>query len=182
MAGSACGFERGREVQHGILGQDGVLQPGHVVPRLDPQLVDQDGPQVPEHPQRLGLPAAAVERQHALRPQSLAHGVGARQRFQLARDRFVPAHGELGVNPRLGGQQPQLLQAPRFGPGERFVADLAVGRPRQSPSASESSRTHSGGCRRAKAGGGPLPPGVRAGKRPSTSAGDPGDSPVPGSR
>ena len=81
-----------------------------------------------EHPQRLGLAAATVERQHPLRPQPLADGVGAGQRFQLARDRLVPAHRELGVDPRLGGQQPQLLQAPRFGPGERFVAYLAIGR------------------------------------------------------
>ena len=105
-----------------------MLQPGHVVPRLDPQLVHQDGPQVLEHPQRLRLAATAVERQHPLRPQPLPHGVGARQRLQLAGDGLVPAERQLGVHPRLGRQQPQFLQAARLGPGERFVADLAVGR------------------------------------------------------
>ena len=105
-----------------------MFHPGHVVPRLDSQLVDQDGPQVLVHPQRLRLPATAVERQHPLGPQPLPHGVGARQRLQLAGHGLVPAERQLGVHPGFDRQQPQFLQAARLGPGERFVADFAVGR------------------------------------------------------
>ena len=105
-------------------------------PRLDAELRHQDGAQVLEDPQRLGLPAGAVQGQHALGPQPLPHGVGAGQRLELAGQRLVVAQCQLGVHPGLGGREPQLFQAARLGPGKRFVTDLAVAGPRQSCSAS----------------------------------------------
>ena len=117
-----------REVECGFLGEDCVFHPGHVVPRLDPQFGHQEGAQILEDPERFGLASRTVERQHALRPQSLAQRVGTGQRLQLAREGLVAAQGQTGVDPRFGGRQPELLQAAGLGPGERYVPHLAVGR------------------------------------------------------
>ena len=75
-----------------------MFHPGHVVPGLDPQLGHQDGAQVLEDPQRLGLAPRTVEGQHALRPQPLTHRVGAGQRLELADEAFVVAQGQLRVD------------------------------------------------------------------------------------
>ncbi len=97
-------------------------------PGLDPELGDEGGAQVLEHAQGLGLATRAVERQHALRPQALAHRMLARQRLQLADQRLVAAQGHRRVDARLDRRQQQLLEAARLGPGEGLVPHLAVGR------------------------------------------------------
>ena len=109
------------------MGEDGVLHPADVVPRLNAELRHQNGAQVLEDPQGLGLAPGAVERQHALRPQPLPHRVGAGQRLELAHECLVVAHGEAGVHPQLNRREEEFLQPARLGPGEGFVAHLAVG-------------------------------------------------------
>ena len=104
-----------------------MLQPGDVVPRIDPQLGHEDRPQVLEDPQRLGLAPGTVQRQHALRPQPLPHRVRARERRQLSDEPLVTAHGQLGVDARLRGGEAELFQPPGLRPGERLVPHLAVG-------------------------------------------------------
>ena len=119
--------ERYAEVQRRVLRQDRAFHPGDVVARLDAQLVHQHRAQVLEHPQGLGLAAGPVQREHALRPQPLAHRVGARQRLELSREGLVPSRRQAGIDPGLDRGEQQLLQPARLGTGERLVAHLAVG-------------------------------------------------------
>ena len=123
-----CAFRRDRKVERRLLSEDRMFHPGDVVSRLDAQFGDQHGAQILEDAQCLGLPTRAVEREHALRPQALAHRVGAGQRLQLAGQCLVATHRQRGVDPQLRGGEQQLLEAARLGPGEGLVAHLAVGR------------------------------------------------------
>ncbi len=114
-------------IEVGALSEDGPLQPHDIVPRLDPELVHQGGPELLEDAQGLGLPTGTVKGQHALRPQPFAHRVFTGESFELADDRPVPAQGELSVELGLDCGEAEFLEPPRLGPGEWFVADLAVG-------------------------------------------------------
>ncbi len=126
--GRGLGLLRCREGEGGVLGEDGVFHPRHVLARLDPELVHQRGAQDLKDTERLRLPPGAVERQHALRPQALAHRLLARQRLQLADQRLVTARRHGGVDARLDRRHAQLLETPGLGPCEGLVAHLAVGR------------------------------------------------------
>jgi len=81
--------------------------------------------------ERVGLAAAAVQRQHELAVQPLAQRVGGYELFQLGGELIVPAQGQVGVDPGLQRGQPQLLQPGRLGPGERVVGQ--VGQHRAAP-------------------------------------------------
>ena len=59
----------------GIVREDRLLQPPQLWPRLEPQLVGEHAPRLLERLERVGLAAAAVERQHQLPPQPLAERV-----------------------------------------------------------------------------------------------------------
>ena len=58
-----------------VVREDRLLEPPKLGPRLEPQLVGEHAPRLLERLERVGLAAAAVERQHQLPPQPLPEGV-----------------------------------------------------------------------------------------------------------
>ena len=70
-------------LEPGLLTQDRAVQPLQSRVRLDPELVDERPAGVEVRPERLGLPARPVEREHELAPGTLAQGVVADERFDL---------------------------------------------------------------------------------------------------
>ena len=79
---------------------------------------------VPVGRQRFRLPARAIQREHVLRPHSLAQRLIRDQRPQLAEDLSVATRGEVGVDRHLGRLQPQLLQSSYLGARERLVSHV----------------------------------------------------------
>ena len=79
---------------------------------------------VPVGRQRFRLPARAIQREHLLRPQSLAQRLIRDQRPELAEDLSVATRGEVGVDRHLGRLQPQLLQSSYLGARERLVSHV----------------------------------------------------------
>ena len=72
----------------GVLDEDRLLQPPQGRPRLERKPVRQHTARLLERLERVGLAAAAIEREHQLAPQPLAEGFllqrGAQRRHQLA--------------------------------------------------------------------------------------------------
>jgi hypothetical protein len=61
-----------RTVEIWVLGENRVVEAAQLGTRLEPDLVEQDLPGVPERLQRLRLAPTAVEREHPLAMQPLA--------------------------------------------------------------------------------------------------------------
>ena len=68
---------RGRRVDRGVVGEDRVVEVVELGARFDPELLDEDLAGVAVGLQRVGLAAAAVEREHQLR-RAGARATGAR--------------------------------------------------------------------------------------------------------
>jgi hypothetical protein len=100
-------------VEGRVLAQDRDVQLGQRGAGRDAQLGVEPGAQLTVDLQRLGLPSAAVERQHALAPHPLAGGVRGGEAVQFADEVGVAAHDEVGVDPVLQRRQPRLLQLRR---------------------------------------------------------------------
>jgi hypothetical protein len=81
--------------------------------------------------ERLGLPAAAVQRQHPSRPEPLPQRVLPRKSLELTDQFTVPARRQLGVDPVLLRVHPELVETGRLRPGERLIGEL--GQRRASP-------------------------------------------------
>ena len=92
--------------------------------RVDAELVGQQIADPPVGGQRVGLPAAPVQRQHELAVQLLPQRMPGDQLLQLGGDRVVPAERQVRVDPGLDRDQPQLLQPGRLRPGERVVGQV----------------------------------------------------------
>ena len=92
---------------------------------LDPELGDERAARVRVGGERLGLPAAAVEREHQLSAEALAQRLARDLPLQLADHVGVPAEREVGVDPALERHEPLLLEprALRLRPG--MVGELA---------------------------------------------------------
>ena len=93
-------------------------------PGVDAELAGEQVAGTPVGGQRLGLPAAAIQRQHELAVQPLPQRMLGGQLLQLAGERVVPAKRQVSIDPRLQRGEPQLLQAGRLGPGERVVGQV----------------------------------------------------------
>nr|WP_291414135.1 hypothetical protein [Actinophytocola sp.] len=102
--------------QVGVVGEQPLV--AHPGTRLDAELVDEDGAQASEGPQRLGLPAAAVEREHEPVPGLLTQRVLVDQVRQLADELGVPAAVEVGVDPGVERGEALLVEPPGLG-GDR---------------------------------------------------------------
>ena len=79
---------------------------------------------VPVGVERLGLAAAAVQREHALGVQPLAQRVLGQQRVDLADELVMAPGGEVRVDRELRGGEPQLLEPADLRVGERLVGDV----------------------------------------------------------
>jgi hypothetical protein len=122
----------GEQVEHRVLGEDGLLQALQADARLDAQLVDQRQAGRAVGGQRLGLPAAAVQGEHQLAVQVLAERMLPDQRLQLTDQLLVAAEVQVGLDARLQGHHAELVEADQFRPGHAAGGD-DVGQDRPAP-------------------------------------------------
>ena len=101
---------RGRELEARVVAQDLQLELLQRRPRLQAELLDQRPAPSLKRVQRVGLPAAAIQRQHQLTAQPLPEHVLGDHRLQLRHQLEMAAARQIGVDPILQRRQPQLLQ------------------------------------------------------------------------
>jgi hypothetical protein len=92
-----------------------VLQSLQLRARLHAHLVDEDGPDRPVRRQRVGLPAAPVERHDELAPEPFPQRMFLGQRLELGDDIEVPAGREFHVDAVLDGREAHLLKTGDLG-------------------------------------------------------------------
>ena len=126
--GGPRGDRRLRQVELGILAQDGLVQLAQLAARLDAELLDQVAARCLVDLERVGVAAGAVEREHELGVGALAQRLLPGQRLELAHELGMAAEREVGVDPRLQAGQAELLQAGDLGLGEGLVAEVRKGR------------------------------------------------------
>jgi hypothetical protein len=91
---------------------------------LDADLLHQGGPGLAVGSECVRLATRAVQREHPLRMQLLAQRLVQHQRLQLSYDIAMAARIQVDVDRQLHGRQPQLLQPPDLGGGERLTGDI----------------------------------------------------------
>ena len=97
--------------------------------RLDPELFDEHLAGVAVGLQRVGLAAAAIQREHQLRVQPLAPRMPGREPLELADQLSVTPGGEIGLDAHLHGREVLLLQAGDLSRRERRGGELRQRRP-----------------------------------------------------
>ena len=100
------------------------MQAPQRLPWVDAELTGEQVAGPPVGGQRLGLPAAAIQRQHELAVQPFPQRILGGQLLQLAGERVMPAKRQVRLDPRLEGGEPQFLQAGRLRPGEGVVSQV----------------------------------------------------------
>ena len=119
---------RGRS-QGGIVGQDAGVEVVEQRSGLEAELVDENLAGAAIHLERVGLTPTAIKRHHQLTGEPLARRTRGKQCLQLRDHGGMPAESQIGLDARLDGGQPQLLQTPDLGLGEFPVGDVGQGRP-----------------------------------------------------
>src|SRR5262249_49942299 len=94
-------------------------------PRLEAELVAEHPVCAPVGGQRVGLAAAAVEREHQLRVQPLAQWVLRDERIEVRHELGVPCECEPGLDALLDRAQAQLLESCDLRLRERLVCDVS---------------------------------------------------------
>ena len=97
-------------MQGGVLDQDGLLELAQLVPRVEAELVGQDGPDLAQRGQRLGLPTGAGQGERVQRPDALAERVPRRRLLGGGHDHRVVTEGEQAQDARLLGVEPELVE------------------------------------------------------------------------
>ena len=97
-------------VQGGVLDEHGLLEVAQLLPRVEAELVGQDGPDVAQRGQRLGLATGAGQGERVQRPDALAERVPRRRLLGGGHDDRVVAEGEQAQDPRLLGVEPELVE------------------------------------------------------------------------
>jgi hypothetical protein len=92
---------------------------GQVSAWIDAEFLGQDAPALLEYPQRLGVPAATVERDHQQSAHPLAQRMIRHHRRQVGYDFLMPAERKQHVGLLFGGGGPQLAQPHPLGLRER---------------------------------------------------------------
>ena len=108
-----------RQVELGVLAQDGLVQLAQVAARLDAELLDEPAPGRLVDIQRVGLAATAVEGEHELAAQALLQRVLGREGFQLADQLGVLAEREIGLDRALPDSRGGPPPGGRSRPGRR---------------------------------------------------------------
>ena len=117
------------------MGEDGRVQVPQRFPGVDAELAGEQVAGTPVGGERLGLPAAAIQRQHELAVQPLPQRMLGDQVLQLAGERVVPAKRQVSIDPRLQRGEPEFFQAGCLGPDERVVGQIGQDGLRHSASA-----------------------------------------------
>ena len=114
----------GRQVQARVLTEDAQLELLERRPGVDAELLDERPASALEHVQRVGLPAAAVEREHQLAAQALAKRVLRDERLELRHQLVMAAERQVGVDAILDRRETELLQPGDLALRERLVPEL----------------------------------------------------------
>ena len=114
----------GRRVEGRILGEHPRLELLQARARIEAELFDQRRTSLAERPQRIGLAAGAVQRQHQQLPQPLPQRVALAQRLQLPRHIAMAAQRQIGLDPGLDRGQRQLVQPRPLTERELGVGEL----------------------------------------------------------
>ena len=130
-------IDRSGQRQQQVIGldQDRLLHAGQRWTWIHTQVLHQAGASAPRGGQRVGLPVAAVQREHQPDPPALTERIGGDPRLQLGHQLPVPAEVEVDVDPRLEDRGLQVRQAsalalrPAGGPPvlERLAAPVRQG-------------------------------------------------------
>ena len=113
----------------GVVREDRLLKPPKLRPRLEPQLVGEHAPRLLERLERVGLAAAAVERQHQLPPQPLAEGVVRERRTERRRQLAMLAEREPDLEVLLERVDVQRLEPTCLGAEPRRARQALQRRP-----------------------------------------------------
>ena len=107
-----------------VLPQDLQLELLQRRPRLEAELLDQRPAPALKRVQRVGLPAAAIQRQHQLAAQPLSEHVLGDQRLELRHQLEMAAGRQIGIDPILQRREPQLLQPGDLALRERLAPQI----------------------------------------------------------
>ena len=118
-------------VERRVVGEDRCVQALQRLAGVDAEFAGEQFADPLVGGERVGLPAAAVQRQHELAVQPLPQRMPGGQLLQLGDERVVPAERQVGVDPGLQNGEPQFLQPGGLGPGEGVVGQ--VGQHRAAP-------------------------------------------------
>jgi hypothetical protein len=94
-----------RQLERGVLRQNRPLEVLKILARLDAELVHESRASLQVDVERVGLAAAAVEREHELRTESLSKRVQGEKRLEVGDDLGMPPEPEVGFDLRLLGGQ-----------------------------------------------------------------------------
>ncbi len=119
VVGVRAVVDDGWRVQFGVGAQDALLELGERGAGVDAQLVGEQPAGVGVDGECLGLPAAAVQRQHEQFAQPFAQRVGGGQRRQLGDHLGVVADLQVEFEAGLDEGEPPLVQAGALGVGVR---------------------------------------------------------------
>ena len=117
------------QLERRVLYEDGTLQPLQRGAGLETELLDEHLARLLVDAESFRLTAGPVEREHELRAQPLAERVLGDERLELGDEVCMTPELELGLDPVLGGSQPQLLEPCRLGARERRVREVGEHRP-----------------------------------------------------
>ena len=98
-------------------------------PRVDPELVHEGRARGRVGVERLRLAAGAVEREHQLPAQALPQRLRADEGLELADELRAAAALEVGIEPSLERDEPELLQPRDLGLRPALVREVGEGRP-----------------------------------------------------
>ncbi len=107
-----------------VMAENGLLELLQLAARLEPELAVEIGPRLLVPLERVGLTAGAVQREHELRPQTLAQRLLEHERFELGHERGMAAESKVGLDPQLERRQAELLQPGDLGLGEGLGLEI----------------------------------------------------------
>lgn len=134
--GHGLGFGRGDRavgrwlpVESRVLGEDGGLQVSQLLPRLDPEVLVEEGPDLPDHVQRLGLSTGTSESEGPEGPRALPQRMLADECLRFGGCHGVLAPGQVHDDAVLLRHRAQLLEPGSLRDCLWRVLQVRVGRP-----------------------------------------------------
>jgi hypothetical protein len=107
------------------LGEDRSLELAQALAWLDAKLIDELAPGVLVGLQRVGLPVAAIQREHQLGAQPFPVGLLGDQRLERSHNLGLETQGELRLDELLERSDSQVLQASDLGLREVLAGELS---------------------------------------------------------
>lgn len=117
-----------RRAQVRVLAQEREVDLGEFGARVDAELVRECRTDAFVRHQRVGLPTRRVQRPHQLALETFAERMGGGEAFEHRKDLGLPAAGEVGLEPVLGGGQSEPVETDTGRLGERRVGGVGQGR------------------------------------------------------